>query len=94
MIDAALQYGWETHAGFTKAFKKGFGFSPSFLEFMLNEIRYIGGEDMNDSCALGTTKQGMSKEVLYNVLVGKMRCLIIRQSWSGFICARTELMRE
>ena len=27
---------------------------------------------MNDSCALGTTKQGMSKEVLYNVLVGKM----------------------
>lgn len=72
MIDAALQYGWETHAGFTKAFKKEFGFSPSFLEFMLNEIRYIGGEDMNDSCALGTTKQGMSKEVLYNVLVGKM----------------------
>ena len=72
VIDAALQYGWETHAGFTKAFKKEFGFSPSFLKFMLNEIRYIGGEDMNDSCALGTTKQGMSKEVLYNVLVGKM----------------------
>ena len=30
VIDAALQYGWETHAGFTKAFKKEFGFSPSF----------------------------------------------------------------
>ena len=72
MIDAALQYGWETHAGFTKAFKKEFGFSPSFLKFMLNEIRYIGGEDMNDSCVLGTTKQGMSKEALYNVLVEKM----------------------
>ena len=55
-----------------KLLKKEFGFSPSFLKFMLNEIRYIGGEDMNDSCALGTTKQGMSKEVLYNVLVGKM----------------------
>lgn len=72
VIDAALQYGWETHAGFTKAFKKEFGFSPSFLKFMLNEIQYIGGEDMRDSCVLGTTKQGMSKEVLYDVLVGKM----------------------
>lgn len=72
VIDAALQYGWETHAGFTKAFKKEFGFSPSFLKFMLNEIRYIGGENMNDSCVLGTTKQGMSKEALYNVLVGKI----------------------
>ena len=40
--------------GFTKAFKKEFGFSPSFLKFMLNEIRYIGGENMNDSCVLGT----------------------------------------
>lgn len=27
---------------------------------------------MNDSCVLGTTKQGMSKEALYNVLVEKM----------------------
>jgi len=29
IIDVALKYGFETHAGFTKAFKKCFGYSPS-----------------------------------------------------------------
>jgi len=29
IIDIALKYGFETHAGFTKAFKKCFGYSPS-----------------------------------------------------------------
>lgn len=29
VIDVAMKYGFETHAGFTKAFKKCFGYSPS-----------------------------------------------------------------
>lgn len=29
VIDVAIQYGFETHAGFTKAFKRQFGFPPS-----------------------------------------------------------------
>jgi len=29
IIDVALKYGFETHAGFTKAFKKCFGYPPS-----------------------------------------------------------------
>jgi AraC family transcriptional regulator len=29
IIDAAMNYGFETHAGFTKAFKKYYGFPPS-----------------------------------------------------------------
>ena len=29
IIDVAVKYGFETHAGFTKAFKKCFGYSPS-----------------------------------------------------------------
>jgi len=29
IIDAAMDYGFETHAGFTKAFKKHFGYPPS-----------------------------------------------------------------
>ena len=32
VIDAALQYGWETHAGFTKAFKKGVWLQSIFFE--------------------------------------------------------------
>ncbi|MCQ1530413.1 AraC family transcriptional regulator [Lutispora saccharofermentans] len=30
IVDIALKYGFETHAGFTKAFKKCFGYSPNF----------------------------------------------------------------
>lgn len=30
VLDTALNYGFETHAGFTKAFKKSFGYPPSF----------------------------------------------------------------
>ncbi len=30
VLDIALTYGFETHAGFTKAFKKSFGYPPSF----------------------------------------------------------------
>jgi AraC family transcriptional regulator len=29
IIDVAVKYGFETHAGFTKAFKKCFGYPPS-----------------------------------------------------------------
>ncbi len=30
VLETALTYGYETHAGFTKAFKKAFGYPPSF----------------------------------------------------------------
>jgi AraC family transcriptional regulator len=30
VLDIALNYGFETHAGFTKAFKKHFGYAPNF----------------------------------------------------------------
>lgn len=30
VLDTALNYGFETHAGFTKAFKKHFGYAPNF----------------------------------------------------------------
>ena len=73
VIDAALLYGWETHAGFTKAFKKEFGFSPSFLKVMLNGIRDIGERSMKESRFLETTKSGMCKEKVYESLVEKMR---------------------
>lgn len=30
VLDIALEYGFETHSGFTKAFKKYFGYSPNY----------------------------------------------------------------
>ena len=35
IIDVAMDYGFETHAGFTKAFKKCFGFPPSLYHLHL-----------------------------------------------------------
>ena len=42
ILDAAIEYGYQTHSGFTKAFRKKYGFSPAFIhalsiEKFLNE---------------------------------------------------------
>lgn len=70
VIDVAFKYGWKSHAGFTRAFKKGFGFSPSFLKIMLIEIQSLGGSGMSH-VFLEPTKQGMNKEELFEVLIRK-----------------------
>lgn len=72
IIDTAVQYGWESHAGFTKAFKKEFGFSPSFLKIMLIEIQSVGGNGMSH-VFLESTKQGMNKEELFEILLEKVQ---------------------
>ena len=36
VVDVATAYGFETHAGFTKAFKKYFGFLPSLCNLRIN----------------------------------------------------------
>lgn len=72
VIDAAFQYGWKTHAGFTKSFKKEFGFSPSLLRIMLIEIQSFGGNGMSH-VFLETTKSGMGKEELFEVLLKKVQ---------------------
>ena len=46
IIDVALEYGWESHSGFTKSFKKEFGFSPSLLKALIIEIDGVGGNSM------------------------------------------------
>lgn len=71
IIDVAIRYGWESHAGFTKAFKKEFGFSPSFLKIVLIEIQDIGGSGMGH-VFLDSTRQGMKKEELFKLLIEKM----------------------
>lgn len=72
IIDVAIQYGWESHAGFTKAFKKEFGFSPSFLRIMLIEIQAVGGNGMSH-VFLDSTNIGISKEELFSILLDKVQ---------------------
>ena len=46
IMDAALKYGWESHNGFTKAFKKEFGYCPALLRAMVISMQRLGGKSM------------------------------------------------
>ena len=72
IIDVAVKYGWQSHSGFTKAFKKEFGFSPSLLRAMKFSVENLGGSAMSHEF-LGTTKVGATKEELFAILQNKMK---------------------
>ena len=48
ILDVAIEYGWESHSGFIKAFKSYYGFSPSLLYAMNLEIIHLGGRNMRN----------------------------------------------
>lgn len=84
IIDAAFQYGWDSHAGFTKAFKAEYGFSPLMLKMMRSHLDYLDlndpdlnyldfdfGEEKNMEREFSENKQTFySKEELYQQLAG------------------------
>lgn len=72
VIDVAFKYGWKSHAGFTKAFKKEFGFSPSLLKVMIIEIQRIGECGM-EPIFLESTEPRRSKEELFEGLIRRMK---------------------
>lgn len=59
VIDTAMEYGFETHAGFTKAFKRCFGYPPSICYLRIDagesahvtletlKIKHFGGKKMH-----------------------------------------------
>lgn len=67
VIDAAFQYGWLSHSGFTKAFKQEFGFSPALLKTMIVEIERLGGNTMNH-IFMKQTEEHATKEQLFDIL--------------------------
>ncbi|WP_124068447.1 helix-turn-helix transcriptional regulator [Clostridium sp. E02] len=72
IIDTAFRYGWQSHSGFTKAFKKEFGFYPSLLKAMEAEINYLGGNAMN-YVFLESAYEHASKEELFEQLKEKIQ---------------------
>ena len=72
ILDVALKYGWQSHSGFTKAFQREFGFSPSLLRTMSVSIKDLGGMAMNH-VFLESTKIGTAKEELFEILKCKMQ---------------------
>lgn len=72
IIDVAIQYGWQSHSGFTKAFTKEFGFYPSLLRAMKVTVDNLGGRDMSH-VFLESTKVGTTKEELFVILQEKLK---------------------
>ncbi len=72
ILDVAIEYGWESHSGFIKAFKSYYGFSPSLLYAMKLEIIHFGGRDMSNCNFYKIMDEHLSKEELFKVLCEKM----------------------
>lgn len=46
IIDVSNEYGYKTHSGFSKAFKKKFGFTPTdHLVYAINMLRYLNNDE-------------------------------------------------
>lgn len=79
ILDVAIEYGYETHGGFTKAFRKKYGFSPAFIhalciQKLFNETggNYYMNEDKvyeNANMFLKATENYKEPKELYNYLI-------------------------
>lgn len=69
IIDVALDYGYQSHSGFTKAFKNRFGFSPALLRAFRFQINCLGGNCNMSHVFMKSTAVHATKEELYGLLV-------------------------
>ena len=76
IIDVAIEYGYQTHSGFTKAFKKQFGFPPTFIYAMgmsCNLLNEKGGIFMKQSVDF-TAPEVLYTNLLHTIEVNKIQC--------------------
>lgn len=69
IIDAALDYGYQSHSSFTKAFKNKFGFSPTLLRAFRFQINCLGGNCNMSHAFMKSTDVHAAKEDLFEFLV-------------------------
>lgn len=91
IIDVAVQYGWQSHSGFTRAFKKEFGFHPSLLRIMaISE----GGTNFMSHVFLESVEIGTKKEQLYEILKSKMpKCKYLNEAYIQACIAYQDVFR-
>lgn len=68
IIDAALDYGWETHSGFTKAFCSQFGYTPVLLRAFYIRDASVKGEQDHMGLYLKTMEPYKKPEELWEIL--------------------------
>lgn len=69
IIDVALDYGYQSHSGFTKAFSNKFGFSPVFFRAFSYQIKCIGGKNYMNHVFINSIDVHATKEELYKILM-------------------------
>ncbi len=69
IIDIAFDYGYQSHSGFTKAFKNKFGFSPALLRAFSFQINCLGGNYNMSHVFMKYTAIHATKEELYELLI-------------------------
>ena len=75
ILDAALDYGWETHSGFTKSFTSVFGYSPVLLRaFYVRDASVKGDRQLMDAY-IKTTQVYKKPEELWQIL-----CLTLKEN--------------
>lgn len=73
VIDAALKYSYDSHSGFTKAFKKEFGYSPSLLSAMKMQMDDLTGGSYMNKVFIKQTHEQEDKEKLFDALLDSMK---------------------
>ena len=68
ILDAALDYGYETHSGFTRAFRAQFGYSPALLRAFRVGEAFEKGDWVNMGIYLRNTPVHAQPEELYGML--------------------------
>ncbi|CUX36765.1 Bifunctional (p)ppGpp synthase/hydrolase relA [Clostridium sp. C105KSO15] len=73
IIDVALDYGWETHSGFTKAFCGRFGYAPVLLRAIYICDASMEGEREHMELYLKTMETYKKTEELWEILCQTLR---------------------
>ena len=73
IIDVTVKYGYESHSGFTRAFKKEFDISPSLLRLFKYQTDYFEGGNSMSHAFMKNTDVHASKEELYNILLNTIK---------------------
>lgn len=69
ILEAALDCGYDSHSGFTKAFRKEFGFSPVLLKVMVMQLSELEGGYNMDYIYMERMNVHESKDVLLQKLL-------------------------
>ncbi|MFT8350749.1 HD domain-containing protein [Clostridium saccharoperbutylacetonicum] len=81
ILDVAVEYGYQTHSGFTKAFRRKYGFSPAFIHAICIQSLVEGGNYyMNENKVYETaniflkgTENYIAPKELYGYLIKSIK---------------------